>query len=549
MYNTARFSRMPKSELPGTRMKKPQIVGGTSLHGDIVPLFCNLVMPGTIDSCFANGQIWMSTPIAPIMSQIKASINVFYVPMRLVWKHTKEFFGENKTTSGPQTTVYTIPRSVINDPGTGMSKSKVKVGSVSHYLGKPLFKSSNDTSNKLKVSVLKERAYWLVWSEYYRMQQVQNPFLIIDDDGLDNVVSSIGSIDGVRIGFDNACAKCLKDFDYFTTGTISPNFGGEVLLPLGSIAPIVYSADNELSVANDLTLVKSSNDLVLAYGQDGEGQGTAAQLYADLSLATAAKIDELYTAMAAQAFYHNANYGSRYFEMLQIHYGVSNPDLVLDRPEHVSEFKFDIIVQDVVSQAGATADSSTKLGQPGAVSKTIIRKKLYNHSFGEWGFVIALMNTYHQRYYSAGVLREDLYSDLFDFYFPEFANRGDDSIFDAEVFAKSSDDGLTTFAYQEAYADRRYYQARATGQLDPYCAAAQNGKDPIGRWILAEKWSDRPSFSAEFLTEDRGAISQALVSGENGPDYVWDFNFVHTEILPMPAYSKPGIPSFGRGIV
>lgn len=98
MYNTARFSRMPKSELPGTRMKKPQIAGGTSLHGDIVPLFCNLVMPGTIDSCFANGQIWMSTPIAPIMSQIKASINVFFVPMRLLWSHTKEFFGENKST-------------------------------------------------------------------------------------------------------------------------------------------------------------------------------------------------------------------------------------------------------------------------------------------------------------------------------------------------------------------------------------------------------------------------------------------------------------------
>ena len=78
MYNTAHFSRMPRANIPGTRIKKPQPVVGTSLHGKIIPLFCNMVMPGQIDSNICNGVIWMSTPISPILSQIKGKINVFF---------------------------------------------------------------------------------------------------------------------------------------------------------------------------------------------------------------------------------------------------------------------------------------------------------------------------------------------------------------------------------------------------------------------------------------------------------------------------------------
>ena len=562
MYNTAHFSRMPKTELPGTRMKKPQIVAGTSLHGEIIPLFCNLVMPGTVDSNKAFGQIWMSTPIAPIMSQIKCSLHTFFVPLRLVWKHTKEFFGENKTTSGPQTTTYYIPRKAINKSSD--ATSKVMVGSVSHYLGKPLYKGSTLDSGSVDnlVSVLKERAYWLTVSEFYRAQQVENPFILIDDD-----TGGIGSISGVYKDFSSMPEVCLKDFDYFTTCTISPNYGGEVLLPLGSAAPVfaaatdhTYPQTNPVRMKDTSGVNVFSGPLGFAYGgalkadsnsgfNSGNHDIVFSNLYADLSKATASKIDDLYTAMAAQAWYHNANYGSRYFEVMEIHYGVSNPDLVLDRPEHVSEFTFDIIVQDVISAAGATNDASTKLGQPGAYAKTLVRKKLYNHSFGEWGFVICLMNTYHQRYYSAGVPREDLYSELFDFYFPEFACRGDDYTMFNELFCCSSMDGSTAFGYQEAYADRRYYVSRATAQLDPYCSAADNGKNALGRFVLDEKWTSRPSLGAQFLKEDRNAIKDALVSGSNGPDYVWQFNFEHIEILPMPAYSKPGIPSFGRGIV
>lgn len=543
MYNTAHFSRMPRANIPATRMRKPQIVAGTSLHGKIVPLFCNLVMPGQIDSNFANGVIWMSNPIRPLLSQIKAKINVFFVPMRLVWEHTKEFFGENTTSAGPQEIQYKIPMNSQDGVGDG---GHIVAGSVSHYLGKPLTINTGVLTNvDIPMSVLKERAFWLVYSEYYRHQQVQNPVLLDISD-----TAEIGTLDGQYLDFGTLCPNCLKDFDYFTTGTVSPNYGGEVLLPLGSVAPVLIDytpidgAVSANSITSNLYLTNEKSATInttvrqdLSLNGYNDGTAVSGKLYADLSKATAAKIDDLYTAMAAQAFYHNLNYGSRYFERLQISYGVSNPDLVLARPEHVSEFTFDIVVQDVISTAGASADDSTQLGQPGGVSKTVIRKKLYNHSFGEWGFVIALMNTYHERYYSAGIDREDLLEEMLEFYTPEFANRGDDSIFDAEIVAAG---GKSTFAYQEPYSWHRYYKNRVVGELDPMAEA------PLGPWILAEKYTSVPTFSASFLEENRDAIQNALVSGENGPDYIWSFNFEHKEVLPMPAYSKPGIPRFGN---
>lgn len=571
MFNSAHFSRMPSSKKAHTKFKMPSVVSGSSNHGELIPIDCYFALPGDIDHTRLNGEIRMSTPTAPIMSQIKGSINVFFVPWRLVWDHTKEFFGENSTSAGPQQNNYKIPMFNFNE-----GSDDVVVGSVSHYLGKPL-KKDVSPGDGLYASCLKERAFWLIYSEYYRAEQVMNPVLV---DKSDN--GTIGSKDGSPLGFSSKVPHVLKDFDYFTTMTRAPEYGPAVELPLGSVAPILTEANYHWNNGNPAS-GSSFGSVPLKFGYLGGEAGdhynlmsefstgnvqaeTATDigeadnvdiignnLYADLSKATAATIDELYLAMAAQAWYHNANYGSRYFEMLEVHYGVSNPDLVMIRPEHVAEFKFDINVQQVL--ATATTDGGD-LGQPGANSLTYIRKNLYNKSFGEHGFVMVLFSTYHQRYYSAGIMREDSYEELFDIYFPEFANIGDQAVLRKELYADESDsaffdgDNSDVIGYQEAWAELRYRPSRATGLLDPYAEANINSdQNALRFWILADKFESSPTLSEEFLLEDRKAISEALVSGEAGPDYVWSFYFDRTMMRELPAFSVPGLPGRGRGII
>lgn len=587
-FNTAHFSRMPQSRKPHTRFKKPFCHGGTMDHGDIVPVYAKLVAPGDIINERIIGNIRLSTPIAPLYSSIKLSFNAFFVPLRLIWANCKKFFGENDSSAGPQTTTYYVPTYPLNI--TGSNGTQVKVGTVSHYLGKPLYKGntldgavSTQVSNPgVRVSILKERAYWLCINEWYRHEQIQNPIIV------DTTDTGAATLDGRN--FNSACQKCLKDFDYFTTCTISPTYTNTpVTMPIAtsnSLAPVIASGSflhdmseggissvrfgtkdknisagyaRQLLVENYTTgtlkdgiLVSGSGAAGIQGNADHDFDITSSNLFAKLSLAATADISQLYLAMAANAWFYNSNFGSRYFEMLQVHYGVTNPDLVLSRPEHIGEKKIYLAMSQVLSTAGASNDATTKLGQPGANSSTDFNFNIFNKSFGEWGIVLILANTYHERYYSAGVDREDLYTELFDFYFPEFANIGDQAVKKAEVFYSSTrlDQNLEAFGYQEAWAEMRYSNNRLSGLLDPYAESGVNSsQNALVGWTLGEKLSAVPQLNSTFIRENRNAIEEALVTGSNGPDYVFYMYFDEKATRELPLYSVPGLPGRGRGII
>lgn len=569
-FNTALFSRLPTNKRPHYRYHRPFEHAGSMFHGDIVPVYCKLVSPGEIVDETLYGNIRMSTPIAPLYSSNRCAFNAFYVPIRLLWDHWPEFMGDPGNGIEPvEPGTFQIPQAFINRTD---AKYQIKVHSVSHYLRKPLFKSGDDDSfDELPVSVLKERAYYLICSEWYRHEQIQAPYIVAKDDS-DAIVTIKGQ--ALKIG-ECMPLKCLKNFDYFTTCTKGPLFGDEVLLPLGSKAPIKADSSGSHTTGGYVAFGNSTNPNaggILNTYNDQDMPSTSSlwfestsdtptagskinttNLYADLSHATAATIDQLYLAMAAQAWYHNSNFGARYFEMNEVHYGVTNPDLVLQRPERIGSKTVDIVVQQVLSTAGAAGDESTKLGQPGANSSTNFKFHLYNKAAGEWGFIMILANTYHEHYYSAGVLREDSYTDMFDFFFPEFANIGDQAVLTKELFAFNGEDqGVndSVFGYQEAWAEMRYTPNQLSGILDPYAEAGVNGSmNALRYWVLAEKWESAPVLSEEFICENRDAITQALVTGETGPDYIFDLYFAEKTASLVPTRSIPGVPSRGNGLV
>ena len=124
-------SSMPSVAIPRSRWIQEFNHSFSCLHGKLIPIDCFPVLPGDDYSVKkAATEIIMSTPIVPIMGNIKVKITAFFVPMRLLWENTEEFFGANKTSAGPQLTTYTIPNYSIFNNG-------IPVGSVCHYLGKP----------------------------------------------------------------------------------------------------------------------------------------------------------------------------------------------------------------------------------------------------------------------------------------------------------------------------------------------------------------------------------------------------------------------------
>lgn len=408
-----RFSMSPNISVPRSRFKMPFNHLTTFNHGKLVPIDCFEILPGDEFHCDFSALVRMSTPIAPIFGNIKARVHAFFVPMRLVWEHTKEFYGENKTSAGYQQQQYQIPAYGLGDGDNPTA------GSVMHYLGKPLL--TGNVGQAVNVSVLKERCYALVYNEYYRAQQLQNPILInLGDNGQIGTFTD-GNSDynsGISNTFNwtttpfNVC----KEFDYFTACTIAPQYGSAVTLPLGTTAPII-AGNNTTSLGNSLKFGSSAGSVlgskIMGSTSSGNvaGYGTstpsgtayevkATNLMADLSNATAASINTIRYAFQVQKWLERANFGSRFFEMLNLHYGVTSPDARLQRPEYLGGKEFYINVDQVVSTAGYAASSAQSVGQTGGVSVTGVKGiNLFNKAFVEPGYVLILMSTVHERYY------------------------------------------------------------------------------------------------------------------------------------------------------
>lgn len=530
------FSSMPNISIPRSRWKQDFSHPFTMNHGQLIPVDCFEVVPGDGFAGRYSFVIRMSTPIAPIMGNIKAKLVAFYVPWRLLWEHTEEFYGANKTSAGYQTTTYKIP-------SRSLYRNGVPVGSVSHHLGKPLVTIDNNKTNYGVVSILKERAYWFIWSEWYRAQQLQNPFLMNKQDGaFGNAL--IGTIDGSYVGTQTAPANVCKEFDYFTACTIAPQYGAAVSLPLGSYAPVVTLDSNGEKVTSSVLQYIDTEATPpfgsLNVGANGQlnainGDSATGYLVTDLSQATAATINSIRYAFQLQKYLERSNFGTRFFEMLNAHYGVTSPDSRLQRPEYLGGYEFPLVVQQVLSTAGYKAGTDTEVGQPGATSITAVTRHLFSKDFVEPGFVMVMLSTTHERVYSQGLLREDFLFDRFEHYSPEFANLGDQAILNKEIMLTGDSTDESVFGYQEHWAELRYRKSYVSGLLDP------NASNALDFWTLAEKYASRPSLSASWITENRDALTRALVTGATGPDYICDMYASYVATREMPVYTIPGL--------
>ena len=103
---------------------------------------------------------------------------------------------------------------------------------------------ASQTNPEWTVNHLPFRAYCLIWNEWFRDQNLQDPVLIDTGDSQTNGRHLIP--EGNSITFENQAAlqganllPVNKYFDYFTGALPEPQKGPDVLLPLGSIAPVI----------------------------------------------------------------------------------------------------------------------------------------------------------------------------------------------------------------------------------------------------------------------------------------------------------------------
>nr|WNN13451.1 MAG: major capsid protein [Gokushovirinae sp.] len=490
----------------------------------------------------------MQTLLTPMMDNVYLDTYYFFVPNRLVWKHWKEFNGENTESAWIPETTYEVPQ-ITAPADTGWS-----VGTIADYFGIP-----TGVPN-LSVSALPFRAYALIMNEWFRDQNLSDPLVVPDDDA---------TVAGVNTGtFVSDVAKGGKPYiaakyhDYFTSCLPSPQKGPDVLIPLGQSAPVF--CNNEIFDISkypgdvtgpyglqfrrrDGTDITGVHNIITKNGYAAVDTGTAsitddkgiypANLYADLSVATASSINQLRLAFQIQKLYErDARGGSRYIEILKSHFGVTSPDARLQRPEYLGGNRVPININQVIQQSGTGSGSSTPQGTVVGMSQTTDSHADFIKSFTEHGFIIGVMVARYDHTYQQGLDRLWSRKDRFDYYWPVFANIGEQAVKNKEIYAQGNAEDDEVFGYQEAWADYRYKPNRVTGEMRS--AYAQS----LDVWHLADDYASRPSLSDSWIREDKTNIDRVLaVTSKNSNQFFADIYVENRATRPMPMYSVPGL--------
>lgn len=550
----SRFAINPtRIDISRSRFDRSHSLKTTFNVGDIVPFFVDEVLPGDTFSIDTSKVVRMQTLLTPMMDNIYLDTYYFFVPNRLCWEHWKEFNGENTQSAWLPTVEYQIPQ--ITSPAGGWN-----IGTLADYFGIPTGISG------LSVSALPFRAYALICNEWFRDENLTDPLNIPLGDASVVGVNSNNYITDVALG--GAPFRAAKYHDYFTSALPSPQKGPDVMIPGGTGANVpVYALPQEVpgldSVSASLGFRRfdsrgvpvTSNPYQRANGPtSGTGWAAAssfeeasvlntstnvqpANLWAvgDSSLATAS-INQLRMAFQVQKLYErDARGGTRYIEILKSHFGVTSPDSRLQRPEYLGGNRVPININQVIQQSATQADG-TPQGNVAAMSLTTDTHSDFTHSFTEHGFVLGVMVARYDHTYQQGIERFWSRKDRFDFYWPVFANIGEQAILNKEIYAQGTDADNEVFGYQEAWADYRYKPSRVTGEM------RSSAPQSLDMWHLGDDYSELPKLSDAWIRETPETVDRVLaVSSRVSNQLFCDIYVKNICTRPMPLYSIPGL--------
>lgn len=564
--SNSRFAQAPQVDIQRSTFDRSSGHKTTFNAGKLVPIYVDEVLPGDTFEMKTSAIIRGSTPIFPVMDNANLDIYFFFVPNRLVWDHWKEFNGENTTSKWEQTVEYSIPQmapplSTETVPTEGWEK-----GTLADYMGIPtkVGPGAAQANAQWTVNHLPFRAYCLIWNEWFRDQNLQDPVLIDKGDSQTNGRHLIP--EGNSITFENQAAlqganllPVNKYFDYFTGALPEPQKGPDVLLPLGSLAPVITNQTNnpgitgnspEMKFVSNQNLQNQKNVIIGPTGGGGgsllTGQVTTeaisgklipSNLVTDLSNATSATINELRLAFQLQRLYErDARGGTRYIEIIKSHFGVTSPDARLQRPEYLGGERIPINIDQVIQTSG-TMEGTTPQGNTAAYSLTGNQGSYFKHSFVEHGYVLGLACVRTEHTYQQGLEKIWNRKNRFDFYWPALANIGEQAILNKEIYLQAL--GTTNeeaFGYQEAWAEYRYKPSRVSS------AFRSNVTGSLDAWHYADYYEELPKLSAEWVQETYKNVDRTLAVQSTLEDqYIADFWFKCKCTRPMPIYSIPGL--------
>ena len=158
------FAKNPTLSMPRSSFMRSPTWLGTGNAGDIIPVYCDMVYPGDTVRMEASALTRMSTPIHPVMDSAFQDTHFFFVPMRLVWEHWKEFNGENNES-------YWIPQTDYAMPVQASPEGGYNFGTVADFMGVP---PGVEFDKDHPINAWRFRAYAKIYNDWWRNQNTDH---------------------------------------------------------------------------------------------------------------------------------------------------------------------------------------------------------------------------------------------------------------------------------------------------------------------------------------------------------------------------------------
>ena len=516
------FTEVPHADIQRSTFDRSHGLKTTFDAGELIPVYVDEALPGDTFSCNMTAFSRLATPIHPTMDNAFMDSHFFSVPIRLVWDDFEEFMGETKTytASGsarldetPDFTAATPIPPTITSPAGGELE-----GTLSDYFGIPTKHAA------IQFSALWHRAYNLIWNDWFRDENLQKFAVVSTASGNDTTTNQLVLNRGKR-------------HDYFTSALPWPQKGADVTLPLGTTAPVAFAGATDSVNLNVYADTVGGQRVIYQeagghYLRLSNTDSSGSPLYADLTNATAATINQLRLAFATQKFLEKqARSGSRYIEVIKGHFNVTSPDARLQRPEYCGGGSSAVNISPV-AQTSST-DTTTPQGNLSAIGTTVLSGHSFTKSFTEHSILMGLVSVRTDLTYQQGLNRMFSRETIYDYYWPTLSTIGEQAVLNKEIYADGSANDEGVFGYQERYAEYRYKPSSVTGRF------RSNATTSLESWHYAQEYSALPVLGQSWIQQGKTNVQRTLAVASE-PQFIFDSLFKLRCTRPMPVNSVPG---------
>jgi hypothetical protein len=499
--------------------------------GELMPISVMECVPGDKFSIKSTNLTRFAPLITPIMHKASVYCHFFFVPTRILWPNWENFISGGE--DGLNASVFpTINPGLVSDSTLG------------DYLGLPT--AGSGAYSNTPVSAVPFACYNKIYNDYYRDENLITTKLV--DELVDGEQLSQGNL------VNTVLQKRAWQHDYYTSALPWLQRGPEATIPLGTTAPLLFGDYKPgpgiatTTLMNATTEAPQLNDSFGISGSDGTifnntSSGNSALNFdmtqthvADLTDATASSINDLRRAFRLQEWLErNARGGARYIEVIMAHFGVKSSDARLQRPEFLGGSSTPITISEVLQTSDNSSQESPQ-GNMAGHGVSVGSSDYVNYKCEEHGYIMGIMSVMPMTAYQQGIPKHWTKFDKFDYFWPSFANIGEQPIYNKELYHTNvpADDNAI-FGYTPRYAEYKYIPSTVHGAF----------RSSLNFWHMGRIFASQPALNQDFIECDAEEVKRVFAVQGTSEDVVEHlYVYLHNEVKAtrlMPYFGTPTI--------